>query len=294
LTTQPAQAASTEASEIFGFGAQSPAQFSARASNGYSIQVEGSGRRVTLSAAGPAGTATYRVPGRVSTGGIAANFGKRGRVDVRFKPSRRKKVETPPNRCRGKARVTRWGVFVGTIRFAGERGYTRLRRSRAPGRTRTISRWRCKPRKNSGADKPPGVFEQDDGGSDLIVLEVSNRQNGLEVGAISAPVQGGEAVSLVAAGLDERRKRMRISRFALEFVEEEAFVVDDALTTATLAPPPPFAGVGTFQRGADASRIWSGSLSVMLPGTPRISLVGPSYRTRLFRLGNDGIAKPGI
>lgn len=277
---------------------QAPVEFKVRASNGYSIRVEGAGRRVTLSASGPAGTATYVVKGRVSRKGITANFGKRGKVDVRFRASRRKKIETAPNRCKGRPHVTRWGVFVGTIRFAGERGYTRLRAGRAPGRTNATPRWKCK-RRRGGSQKPESVAKppgspdiEADSSEEAIVLEIVNRRAGIEAGAAFFEA-GGQKLAFLAATMEERRGRMQISRYSFDFSSTDAFSFDDSLSTATLGPSGPFSGAATFRRKADGSMAGAGSLSVVLPGLRRASLVGPGNRVRLYRLSEDGIARPG-
>ena len=263
------------------------AEFTARASNGYRIEVSDSRRRVRLLARGPAGTATYTVPGRVTQRGIQANFGKRGIVDVSFRPSGRAIIETPPRRCEGKPRVARWGSFVGTIRFKGERGYTRLHVRRAGGRTRSAPRWRCKRpgrARASGSEAERAI---------PVVLELSDRRRGLEVGILSFGEPGKDSLTFYAASMQERRGRMRIARSYFEITTSGTpFAYDESLSEATIAPPPPFAGKGLFERrkGRDS---WTGSLSVVLPGTPRISLVGKRFRPRLYRLDEDGIAKPG-
>jgi hypothetical protein len=291
FTAAPVSAAAPSVEEILAIGSGSTAEFSVKAANGYSIQVEGSGDEVTLSANGSEGSAIYKVPGRVSTSGIAANFGKLGVIDVEFKPSRRMKVETPPNRCEGKPHVTRWGVFVGTVRFAGERGYTRVRVSRAPGRTHVSPRWKCK-RPRGGSGKAPSI--PGEGSEDAFVLEISNRRTGLEAGAFAFHPPGEEGLTLFVAGIEERRKRMRVSRFAFEPGKDEDFSIDESLATATISPPKPFSGSATYQRNSDGSVSWTGSLSVMLPGMARVSLVGPDYRLRLYRLSEHGLANPAL
>ncbi|HZJ10136.1 MAG TPA: hypothetical protein VFD39_10605 [Trueperaceae bacterium] len=276
-------------------GGGSTTGFKVRASNGYLVQVGGSARRVTLTASGPAGTATYSVPGKISGREISANFGKRGRVDVSFRPSRRMRLETAPNRCKGKPRVTRWGVFVGTIRFKGERGYTRVRTTRAAGRTQATPRWKCKRRRGStGGRKPPKLPSQPDGQSeDAVVLEISNRRTGVEAGIIDLTPKQDGGFTLVIVGAEERRKRMQISRFAFELAQRHVLSVDDALTTATVAPSAVLLGTGTFQRNPGGPVTGSGSLAAALPGMARVPLIGPGNRVRLYRLDEDGIANAG-
>ena len=267
-----------------------------RGSNGYRIQVDGQAHEVELSAEGPAGTAAYTVPGWVTRRGVHANFGRRGKVNVAFRPSGRARIETPPRHCEGKPRVTRWGAFVGTIRFKGERGYTRLRRQRAGGRVRTFSHWRCPERgkrANAGAAKDPLP----------VVWEVSEGRTGLAAGAVMFSPDGGEGPFLYYAALRERRKRMRIERsfFEIGGVEgltakgdAKGFSYDESLTNATISFPFPFAGRAEFERAPNGKVAWTGSLSVMLPGTARILLIGPRSRARLYRLTKGGIAKPGV
>ncbi len=296
-STAPASAAQPDISGLLGLAVTSPAEFRAKASNGYSIEVEGSDRHVTLTASGPAGTAVYIVPGQVSTDGIAASFGKRGRIDVEFRPSRRMKVETPPNRCKGEPRVTRWGVFAGTIRFAGERGYTRLRLRRARGRTHVTPNWKCRGTGGGGAGEPGSGKQQPnvpgESSEDSLVLEIANRSTGVEAGAFTFRPPGGDALTLFVAGVEERLQRMQIARFAYVPAKEAAFTFDESLTTATIAPPAPFSGTATFQRTPGGPGSLTGSLSVLLPGTARIPLAGADYRSRLYRLSEDGIAIPG-
>jgi hypothetical protein len=289
----PAPAAPSDVSEIF-FGGRSPAEFRAKGGKGYSIEVEGSDGRVTLSASGPAGTAVYIVPGRISPAGIVANFGKRGRIDVEFEPSRRMRVETPPNRCEGEPRVTRWGSFVGTIRFAGERGYTRLRLRRVRGRTHVTPNWKCRGRGGGSDESGPGTDIPGESSEDALVLEIANRRSGVEAGGFTFRPPGEDGLTLFIAGVEERRKRMQIARFAFVRGKEASFTFDDSLTTATIAPPPPFSGAATFRRNSGGPPSLTGSLSVLLPGTARIPLVGTGYRSRLYRLSEDGLAIPGV
>jgi hypothetical protein len=289
--TAPAHAATPDIGQILGLIRGAPAEFRVRGSNGYTIRVEGSGNAVTLSASGPDGTAVYTVRGRASTGSIVANFGSRGKVDVEFKPSRRTKVEPPPKQCRGKPRVTRWGRFVGKVRFHGERGYTSFESGSVPGRTNVSPSWRCKRFPDDVGREPslPGETSEDS-----VVLELANGRTGLEAAAFAFRPAGEKGLTFFVAGINERSKRMQIARYALTIAREQAFSFDSALSSATIAPPRPFSGSATYQGGAGAAPTWIGDLAVSLPGTASLSLVGPDYRPRLYRLSEDGIAIPAI
>lgn len=270
-------------------------ELSAPASNGYRILVKGSAGKVTLSVIGSAGVATYRVPGRASRHGLTANFGRRGIVDVAFRPADRMEIETPPNRCEGRPRITRWGAFAGTIRFRGERGFARARVRRATGSISANPRWKCERRRTASGPEPPALrripwaAENDE----PVVWELVDRRRHLEVEAFSIGRGNEFSLTAFAASMRERRGRMRIKRTAFELGADKEFAYDESLTNATIAPPPPFAGKGAFERrkGRDS---WTGTLSVVLPGTPRISLIGKRFHPRLYSLGKDGIAKPGV
>ncbi|HEX6602047.1 MAG TPA: hypothetical protein VF030_05345, partial [Solirubrobacterales bacterium] len=57
--------------------------------------------------------------------------------------------------------------------------------------------------------------------------------------------------------------------------------INEALTSASLTPPPPFHGTARYQAFPDGSNTWSGNLSVNFPGAPRFPLTGPSFETLL-------------
>ena len=58
------------------------------------------------------------------------------------------------------------------------------------------------------------------------------------------------------------------------------FSFDEALTTATVSPPPPSHGTATLVRAADGSTSWSGSLSATMLGR-RYPLAGPGFESEL-------------
>lgn len=266
-------------------------EFSLRGSNGYRLRVEGRDGRVTLTATGPPGTAFYVVAGKVSPERLAANFGRLGLVDVEFRPSRRKRVEVPPSGCKGAPRITRWGTFAGTIRFSGERGFTRARAARVPGYVRSSSPWRCRGHRGGGGTGQRGGSGES--GEAPIAFEDLDRHDGLAASAFLVPV-GRSEKAFFSAVLVEPRSRVQIARFASAVAPEEAFLCDESLTTATLTPPAPFSGTATFRHAPGEPLSWTGSLSVTFPGTGSIPLVGPRFHPRLFREGEDGTARPAV
>ncbi len=95
------------------------AEFSSKATNGYTVYVEGSGRQVALTVDGHGGSARYSVRGRASTRQLKGRFGKFGRIALRFASSGKSRQIKPPKRCEGRNQVSTPGKFIGTIRFRG-------------------------------------------------------------------------------------------------------------------------------------------------------------------------------
>jgi hypothetical protein len=95
-----------------------------------------------------------------------------------------------------------------------------------------------------------------------------------------------------AAISGERVGRVRVSRFVLMFPRGRPsfFSFDPGLGSASVAPPPPFHGTATFQRGAGgAPSAWNGSLSVaFLDG--RQALTGDGFEAELESIatGEEG------
>jgi hypothetical protein len=257
------------------------AEFSSKATNGYIVSVEGRGRQVALTAAGHGGRATYSVRGRASTRQVKGRFGKFGRIALRFEPRGKSRQIKPPKHCKGRSRIRTEGDFVGTIRFRGERGYTRLTRKRVRGSTLTPSGWRCKARR----------------GDSRSISDVDFPQPGLGVPALGAFTPNGRVVftalgfgdpkvldlSFFLAGTKEHRGVVRIARFALVEARSRAFAVQPDLAGATVRPPKPFSGTASFARDASDSTSWTGTLAVALPGAGTVPLTGTGFAADLAK-----------
>jgi hypothetical protein len=209
---------------------------------------------------------------------LSARFGRFGRISVRFVqtgPTRR----TPnSNLCKGGASVSRKGVFVGTMRFRGEDGYTQVSSSRARGTIESSPKLRCK---GIGLGKPETVEE---------VALSAVRCDGLQFGATlngfprsSPPVFPDERAEVgFSASTTELQGKLKILRLANIDGPESTFRFAEDLSTATVAPPPPFHGTATFLRGAEGEGAWTGSLGVSFPGRD-VALVGTGFKPTLRR-----------
>ncbi len=269
-----------------------------RARNGYEITVIGEGGVVAVEVSKPApggkesalerlfgirrAVTAYVARGIVTPRRIAASFGEFGKLDLRLRPSGRVVKSPSRKRCRGADHFTsQLGVFVGGLRFSGEKNYVAVRSHRVKGRIRSPLRLRCassrfrfRPAASSGArpaTQHPSFFP--------TFLSASNRHGvaGTELIAIA-----GRKATLFLAVTEEGLGSMARIRYALATEHSKnAIALNDALTLASIEPPSPFHGKGTYRAFPDGTTSWSGPLSVSLPGAPRLPLTGAEFETIL-------------
>jgi hypothetical protein len=218
-------------------------------------------------------------------------LGDLGEVLLRFKPSSRVRQTSLP-RCLDSelpVALATLGTFVGTFRFRGEGGYTEAfthRVAGSPGDSYPSlkSRMACW--------RPTAAERREE--REAVALSAS-RSGILFVAARFSPVM---AFGLGGYGPPSPERRwffqvlqgdtvladgepLSILRLAGVVGPSSAFIFDDALTSATVTPPPPVSGAGAFQRNADGSTTWTGRLSVTLPGLGMVPLTGPGSKAEL-------------
>lgn len=268
-----------------------------KGSHGFRIGAGKVGRFFYFQAADQRSVATYlnRSPKQKGSG-IKAKFPGIGRISVRFEPQGSPQREPPFfSRCRGGAAVTQRGLFVGTIEFHGERGYTSVTATRAPGEVATTEREICK---RSTFDDAPDVE------ADRTELWAYSRSKGRAVGFSASTLGPPESPSITfGASVVERRQGMAIFRSTFASGEASQLVTGDSRPhpfSGTVTPPSPFHGSAQFQRTPEGDRSWTGSLSVYFPGLDRVALTGPSFDARFCQHsgchGNsiDGLSLPLI
>jgi hypothetical protein len=264
--------ASDSASSVSSESPKAQVEFSRKASNGYSILFEINRGKASLTARSDEGTVIYRGKGSLVDGRIQFGLGKLGRINVRFKPDGSVDRLRPPKPCKGREQMVRSGAFVGSIKFRGESGYTRLNADRVHGTMASPRSWRCPdpPDRHPGnaaslpaalgAFTPHGhVFFVAIGGSDLLPFR------------------------FFIAGTSERHGALRVNRSVLVEGGPASFDVLGDLSSATVSPPKPFVGTASFKRNADGSTEWLGTLSVALPGVESTALTGPAFTANLAK-----------
>jgi ribosomal protein L35AE/L33A len=220
----------------------------------------------------------YVAHGTVTPGRIEATFGRLGKVSVRFHPSGRVVRSKPPRHCKGARFTRRFGVFTGTVRFTGENHYVAVRAHRAKGLTRSPLYLNCAIR-NFHADarrlsRHVGRWPK----FTPTILAAFWRQVVSSTDFFSFQIG---KKTLYLAVTEESKGSMAEVRYAAVVAPSKTFVSDDALTSATVRPPAPFHGTGSYAAAPDGMKSWTGSLSVSLPGTPRFPLTGPQFEEML-------------
>lgn len=253
-------------------GPQAQAKFSRKASNGYAIFFEMNRGKASLSAEGDEGSAIYKGKGSLVDGHIHFGLGKLGAIDARFKPNGSIDRLRPPKSCKGREQVVRNGVFVGSIKFRGENGYTQLNVPRVYGTMASPRSWKC--------PESPGSHPGDT--IDLpAMLGAFTPHRRVVFAAIGA--SGLVPFRFFIAGTSEHLGPLTINRSALVEGKSASFEASKDLSSATVSPPKPFTGTASFKRNEDGSTEWSGTLSVPLPGIESIALTGSTFTANLAR-----------
>ncbi|MEX2108080.1 MAG: hypothetical protein WD827_04245 [Solirubrobacterales bacterium] len=253
--------------------------FTLRGSDGYRIQVLTLGPRLVLLGASKGQVAAaYAVFGRIEGNRIKARFGNLGRISVKFVGRRSKGGRSP---CEEPFELVEAGIFRGTIRFAGERGYTKVNDHNASGVVLGANLAACANQAASSAAPPFPIIPKP-----TTHLAAVTKKSGTVV-SVDAVAFGGARRIAITGSLTESRGKMRVQRVASAIVGgKRAFVssgVGQRPAFATVKPPKPFSGTGVFQENSPLSNSWTGSIAAWLPGAGRVSLAGPRFASSLCR-----------
>lgn len=239
-------------------------------------------------------TASYAVRAHSdpARGVVRARFGSIGKVALRFEARRKPSKQRLPPGCRGPRPTVEYGRLRGTISLEGEGGYFRFSSRSAAGLRERSFRLRC--RKGRASNIPPNLGLRElvapfflsivfAGSRDIAVLEATAKIAGRYIALRAAHEEGGEPGAAVQVSTLESGHGMAIGR-SLQ-VDGGKGTLRTSLpgahpATATLAPPAPFFGEGSFYESSRSSHSWTGSLGVHLPGLD-LALTGPRFATSL-------------
>jgi len=275
-------------------------EFTVSGTNGYSLNIKSEKGTVavvasaqrppfaTISANGdirPANNGNVAASSYITAGSsqnpnvIEADFGSLGAISVAFQPSGKTRVtkvnlKDKTKKCVGAERIVRHlGTFAGSIQFQGEGGYTTVDLPSAKGTVGTSIFRNCTT-KFSRVDRAQ-TSSQDH----PTFLTVSTPPAGIFIASTC-----GLSRCFYVNRLETLTKSVIVVRSAQASAGKSSFVFDDALNSATLTPPAPFSGRGSFQDGQGGSSSWSGSLQAAFPGVT-VPLTGPSFEAKLSRYG---------
>ena len=268
----------------FSFSGGQSAEFRLQGSNGYKLEVNSHGMTVDVTATGrgTGGSATYIVR-RHKHGerGFEAKLPGVGRIAVEFRP-RGKATRIPLLRgCTGRPGLREDGVFVGTINFHGERGYTEVTRARAHGTVRRTFPQTCRVDEKEG--NGGGRFDEKLTGADLVA--VSPKGGLLFSASLLEFGDGSEFPPMLKywAGQFSFGHGMQVIRFVFGSGPLKSFSAEHTGRTAAASAEPaaPFTGSADFAIAPDGAPTWTGNLSVSFPGTGPMRLAGKRFKAQL-------------
>ncbi len=276
-----------------GFRVEGPQRWSAfelPARNGYRIRVDAASADKKpypniniIASRGQRYTVAYFARGISSEeGAIKAKLAGVGRIDVRFEQTRVTREAVAGN-CKGRASLTRHGLFRGTIEIRGEHGYTSVHRRSARGEITQSFRQVCDQGEFGGGEREPGKY------SHLENLFAGRRKEGRALSFWASRVDfgpkfGAPRTSFSASSSLQRHGLYVVSSVSGESEEPQSFLAPDpagALEDASVAPPAPFDGSATFHLDSPTSSSWTGTLSVELPGVGKVALAGVGFWSAL-------------
>jgi len=201
-----------------------------------------------------------------------------GSISVRFQP--RGSVRRLPafEGCKGPRPTLQPGVMRGTIRFTGEREYTKVETHEADAEVEEWKSQRCRVDAQAPESQPPGLedwiswFSADIGGLDFVAKTYP--PGVLEGGAVLYRAETIEAASEWASLVIYRRA---------ELISPASTFSDAHPEHLTISPPPPFVGSGRLVRTPESVFVWKGDLSIQFPGLDPLPLTGPHVESKYCR-----------
>lgn len=219
--------------------------------------------RTQITVVGSNSLVRYTVSSRVHGNHLRADFGRRGFISARFKPSGSPRKIEPLSGCVGKLAIEQPGYFRGTLRFVGENRYIKSVAKKAPGVVRYGS-WDCTARRAREEEK------SDELRAGVSGFAVRGVHNGRFFGVLGQK----DGFSTFVVATRSKREGIEIERRAFAVGSAEAYRRPDDLRTAEVRPPWPFSGFGSLNLDTLETKSWRGTLAVSLPGVSSVSLVG--------------------
>jgi len=250
-------------------------------SNGYRVKLEANAARhhragqIYVTASKRPASVQYTVRGSLaSDDSIDVRLPHVGRIAVRFVPRHVTRGRVPDN-CKGSPSRIEHGYFRGSISLRGEREFTIVDRTSAPGRIVRSYRTVCD---NQGFWEPANSK-----GPKLStkLLFIGDEKISNPVGFTAIETEFGP--KLIGPRFSANVTRFREAMLVRTSVEAEGDRGDftapepDAPKVAEVEPPAPFEGTATFRKTGPRTSTWDGDLAVEMPGLGKVALAGPAF-----------------
>jgi hypothetical protein len=206
---------------------------------------------------------TYAAPATVTPKIIDADLGELGRISVTRVPTGRTK--TVHWGCKpGKTKRVEAERYEGTIEFHGEEGFADVSAGSAP-----LDPNPCGVGDVGG--RPAGKALP---GARLHAEKQRIDEYGFDFSAVQ---NRPGARTEVGAEVEEHRGEMEIHRATWIWASADVLRYDRRLRTATVKPPAPFSGHGSFRSRDRGRNLWTGNLTVDLPGRSDVPMTGRGF-----------------
>ena len=173
--------------------------------------------------------------------------------------------------CRGSGSSTLKGVFVGTVKIRGERGYTEALSHHVRGEIVQEGQNQCRRQASARASSV---------GSSLLSASTSRGKGRLSFFVFNFPSAKLHSDLVFGASLLRVRGKMVITTIQNAVGENlDALQIAAPPRSASVTPPAPFTGTASFQQEAEHQFSWTGDLAVEMPGVGEVSLAGPKFET---------------
>ena len=227
-------------------------------------------------------------------GVLALNLGKLGRFQGRF-VAKSTETRKPAGGCTGDPTTIEKGFYVGSFNFRGELGYSSIHAQREHGTVTRQGARRCTfPTEHPGREGARSAREEKEaeGEAHLLAADSKFRVFFQAYREEPAALEGNATTTFEASVSGGRAGAFEVSRSAavFDFFADAGSTfqtpnLTEPLSEATLKPPAPFSGSGTFQLETAKSAGWSGDLAVELPGLGKVPLTGGSIQAGLCAPG---------
>jgi hypothetical protein len=262
-----------------------------KGTNGYRVRLSSYQNnlyhRISLTAENEFGQyARYNVEGIPKNGRLDAIFPGLGEIVVAMHPTKVKELP-PPKGCKLPKVTIESGIFVGTIKFRGEEGFTSVEASHARGVIERSQRQECQT-----APAPAASEAMHRAGPTNLPTHFTDLE--IKAGSVVVNAEGAaeSGKANFTAKAHERRGEMGIVRVSPSVSSSSDLEANLELTRAALAPPLPFLGTATYSGPPQGTGCplpcpvpqgqLTGSLRIPLPGLGIVALTGPQVEASLY------------